>query len=326
MALCRKPWITPSQDIAPCGQCPECLTNRKQLWTNRNILESYSHEKSCFITLTYTDENLPKNHLGIPTLDKAHLQQFFKRLRSKYKAKIRYYAVGEYGTAGQRDINPHYHALLYGIGEDHSQTIQDSWRVSKGKGKTGEIQGFAYTGSITPQSISYVAGYVQKKTKYNKDMYEEFEIIPEFSNISNRPAIGANIIPILTQHLKNNPDYLTPYGDVPFSIHHGDRQLPLGTYIREKVREGLDLPHDIKTYVNEETGELIDKKIWHAKEDAKKAQKLEMQIMQENKAIHDPKLPKDATVSIKHYYQYKNQQSQKTFDIKQKLTQNNETL
>ena len=114
MALCSKPWITLSGDIAPCNKCPECLTNRKQLWTNRNILESYGHEKKSFVTLTYSDENIPRNSEGTPTLDKTHLQTFFKNLRSKVKNPIRYYACGEYGTSGARGINPHFHVLLYG--------------------------------------------------------------------------------------------------------------------------------------------------------------------------------------------------------------------
>ena len=263
MAICRSPWITPQGDIAPCNSCPECLTNRKQLWTNRNILESYGHAKKSFLTLTYSDENLPKNHLGINTLDKTHLQTFFKNLRSKLKSPIRYYAVGEYGTKGERGINPHYHVLLYGADQADEQKISDSWRLPAGRGKKGEPAGFTYVGDITAQSIAYVAGYVQKKTKYNKDMYDEFEIVPEYSTSSLRPAIGASAIPKFVELFKAKPEYLTEYGDVPYSINHGQRKLPLGEYLREKIREGLDLPHDIHTYMDEETGELTERKIWH---------------------------------------------------------------
>lgn len=326
MAICRKPYMPSARVFAPCGQCPECLTNRKQLWTNRNILESYSHEKQSFVTLTYDPENVPQNHKGIPTLVKDDIQRFFKNLRSKLPHKIRYYSVGEYGTSGERGINPHYHVLLYGLDETRADTIQDAWRAKAGRGKKGQILGFTKTGTVTHQSIAYVTGYVHKKTKYNKDMYEELEILPEFCTQSNRPAIGHNAIEKLVKLFKQSPDYLTAYGDVPYSIMHGSRSLPLGNYLREKIREGLDLPHDIEIYMDKETGEIIEKKIWHGKEEAKAQRDTELRLMQENKVNHDPKLSQDAQVSLSHYYQYKNQQAQKNFDAKQKLQYNSHSL
>jgi hypothetical protein len=319
MAVCRNPWITSHKDVAPCRKCPECLTNRKQLWTNRNILESYGHEKKSFITLTYNDENLPTNEIGHPTLVKDHLKTFFKNLRSRIEQPIRYYAVGEYGTSGGRGINPHFHVLLYGADQEETNEITDSWRLPAGRGKKGELCGFVYIGDITHQSIAYVAGYVQKKTKYNQDMYDEYEIEPEFSTMSNRPAIAAAAIPKFVELFKAKPDYLTEHGDVPYSVNHGSRALPLGDYLREKIREGLDLPHDIHTYIDDQTGELTERKIWHGKEEAKAQRYKEMQILQENEKVYDPKLPQDAKVSIKHYYAYKNEQSKKQFDARQKF-------
>lgn len=326
MAICRKPWITPTGDIAPCGQCPECLTNRKQLWTNRNILESYAHDKKCFVTLTYSDEHIPKNQKNIPTLKKEDVQRFVKSLRYNYDDTIRYYSVGEYGTAGTRGINPHYHLLLYGIDQEHAEIINHSWRKATKRGKQGEILGFTHVGDVTEQSIAYVAGYVQKKTKYNKDMYEEFDILPEFCTMSLKPTIGANVIPKLVELFEQQPEYLTQYGDVPYSINHGSRSLPLGNYIREQVRERLNLPHDTKTFMDTETGELTTRKIWHGKEEAKAQRKKEMQLLQENEVLPDKKLTKDAQASIKHFYDYQNEQSQKNFDAKQKFAYHSHTL
>lgn len=42
----------------PCGKCIPCLINRKRLWKHRLILESYCHDKSAFVTLTYNDDQL----------------------------------------------------------------------------------------------------------------------------------------------------------------------------------------------------------------------------------------------------------------------------
>jgi hypothetical protein len=326
MALCRSPWITLQGDIAPCHKCPECLTNRKQLWTNRNILESYFHEKKSFVTLTYEDQYLPKNELGNNTLDKTHLQTFFRNLRSRTETPIRYYAVGEYGTSGERGINPHYHVLLYGLDQEDEAIIADSWRLPAGRGKKGPLAGFTYVGDVTEKSIAYVAGYVQKKTQYNKDMYEQFEIIPEYSTMSSKPTIGASSIPKFVNLFTKYPEYLTEYGDVPYSVYHGDRSLPLGEYLREKIREGCDLPHDVEVWMDEQTGELTEKKIWHGKQEAKAQRAKEMQILQENKKVYDPKLPEGAQVSIKQYYAYKNEQSAKQFDARQRFVHNSHTL
>lgn len=328
MALCRNPWITYSQDIAPCGKCPECHTNHKQLWTNRNILESYGHVQKSFVTLTYDNYHMPFNSKGNPTLVKEHLQTFFKNLRSK-GYKVRYYAVGEYGTSGERGINPHYHILLYGAGKAQEEAISDSWRLPAGRGKRGELAGFCYIGDITEQSIGYVTGYVHKKTYKNKKLWDELGIVHEYPTMSLRPAIGSAAIPKLVDFFKKNPDYLTEYGDVPYSILHGSRSLPLGDYIREKIREGLNLSHDKELYYDEQTGEILEKKIWHGKEAAKAQKRAELQLLQENSPespAYDPKLPEGAQVSIKQFYSYKNSQRAKQFDVKQRLAYDSHKL
>jgi hypothetical protein len=51
-----------------------------------------------------------------------------------------------------------------------------------------------------------------------------------------------------------------------------------------------------------------------------------MQVMQENKAVYDPKLPEDAQVSIKQYYDYKNAQAKKQFDVRQRFKHNSHSL
>jgi hypothetical protein len=324
MADCRKPYITSQGIPARCGQCPECLTNRKQLWTHRIILESYAHEKSSFVTLTYCPERLPHNEHGVPMLVKRDLQLFIKKLRNRIPNKLRYYAVGEYGTSGERGINPHFHLCLFGVGEEDAHTVQESWTSETKKGKSGSPNGYTYTGALTPQSAAYVAGYVQKKNKYNKDMWDEHEIPHEFSCMSNRPAIGVNAVPLIAKVLEQYPEGLTATGDVPFSLMHGDRQLPLGKTLRDKIREEMDMDCTIETEYNPNTGEIInEKKIWHAKERQKDIYKQELSLMQEN-IQEDKKLPEDAKVSVTHLLRYQNQQKQKNFDSRQKLrkTQN----
>lgn len=72
-----------------------------------------SYEETAFLTLTYSDENLPQNS----SLRYEDVTLFIKKLRwhlskTPYKNNIQYYRVGEYGEQFTR---PHYHLILYGF-------------------------------------------------------------------------------------------------------------------------------------------------------------------------------------------------------------------
>lgn len=100
----------------PCGKCPECLERRRADWSLRLSYESRRHINSQFITLTYEDDHMVYGARS-PTLVKADLQLFFKRLRKRLiDSKLKYYAIGEYGTNTYR---PHYHIILFGLDHSH---------------------------------------------------------------------------------------------------------------------------------------------------------------------------------------------------------------
>lgn len=85
--------------LIPCGQCQPCLISRANSWACRAYLESKQYENNCFVTLTYNNENIPKNR----SLIKKDLQDFWKRLRKHLGGvKIRYLACGEYGPSTLR--------------------------------------------------------------------------------------------------------------------------------------------------------------------------------------------------------------------------------
>lgn len=90
-----------------CGQCLGCRLERKRSWAIRSMHEAQTHEKNCFLTLTYDDAHLPEDH----SLDVAHWQRFAKRLRKSH-GPFRFIHCGEYGDISLR---PHYHALLFGV-------------------------------------------------------------------------------------------------------------------------------------------------------------------------------------------------------------------
>lgn len=89
----------------PCGKCMACKISRTTDWTIRNCCEYAYHDTASFVTLTYNDDNLPKDF----SVHKRELQCFFDDLQHRFKAhdgrKIKYFACGEYG--GERN-RPHY--------------------------------------------------------------------------------------------------------------------------------------------------------------------------------------------------------------------------
>lgn len=150
----------------PCGRCIACRINRTSEWTLRLMLEQELWDNSAFITLTYDDEHLPVDE----ALHKEDLQRFFKRLRKDLdleNRKIKYFACGEYGDLKKR---PHYHAIVFGLGlsEHDRQLLKDNWRFCAPYLFERNMKG---VGTVTPDSMRYVTGYIQKK--YTGKLAEE---------------------------------------------------------------------------------------------------------------------------------------------------------
>lgn len=62
---------------------------------------------------------------------------------------------------------------------------------------------------------------------------------PEFSRKSLKPGLGAGMMPYIAQI----PFIMdTGSDDVPSSLRHGKKILPLGRYLKGKLREALNLP------------------------------------------------------------------------------------
>lgn len=63
----------------PCGSCLGCRLERARQWAMRCMDEASLHEDNSFITLTFSDANLPANR----SLDVSIFQKFMKRLRKE---------------------------------------------------------------------------------------------------------------------------------------------------------------------------------------------------------------------------------------------------
>ncbi|QCQ85017.1 replication initiator protein [Blackfly microvirus SF02] len=152
----------------PCGKCPPCLKRRTSGWSFRLRQEGRRCTSASFVTLTYDSAKLPEDSFTknkFLTLNKRHVQLFFKKLRFAHgQSQIKYYAVGEYGTKSWR---PHYHILLFNA---DLRLVQPAWEY-----------GAIHYGEITDASIGYCLKYMTKEGKIpqhqNDDRQKEFSLM-----------------------------------------------------------------------------------------------------------------------------------------------------
>jgi len=208
---CLKPVYLSKQDmVVPCGKCAFCAATRRSDWATRLEYEAKLHLVKKFITLTYANPHLKWEH-GSPQLVKSDLQKWFKRVR-KAGAKIRYYAVGEYGS---HTFRPHYHILLFG--EVSDELICKSWPF-----------GQVHIGMVTQASIMYCLGYIT-----NKSWKHLHKRVPPFSLMSRKPGLGANYLTdaMIRWHRSGKKNYVLADG--------ARRHLP--RYYKVKIFSKIDL-------------------------------------------------------------------------------------
>lgn len=161
--------------------------------------EASLHEDNCFLTLTYSDENLPRNG----SLDRSAMPRFFKRLRRR-GVRCRYYQCGEYGEENGR---PHYHAAVFGFGfPDRTVWTRSGGNPLFRSALLEEVWplGHATIGALTFESAAYVARYVTKKvtgaraeehySRVDPETGEVYQLEPEHATMSRNPGIGAGWI------------------------------------------------------------------------------------------------------------------------------------
>lgn len=212
------------------------------------MLEKNLHAECCFITLTYEDGHLPISATGYPTLVPLHLRHWLGRLRAAIAPlKIRYYAVGEYGDLTFR---PHYHAAVFGMPMCLEGRTKKDVRTNRPLAeKCCAVCRLVYQtwgkgdvdlGELNTESAQYVAQYTTKKmTNKNDERLDGRH--PEFARMSLKPGIGADFMHEIGSTLLEF-DLAEKQGDVPSSLRHGTRIMPLGRYLRGKLREtqGMD--------------------------------------------------------------------------------------
>lgn len=200
----------------PCGRCPACRRRKQNEWAFRIMEEVKYCKLSAFITLTYSDENLPISDLGIATLCPDHLSTFNKNLRydlsypdPNHPDKVlsyRFFACGEYGDQFER---PHMHLMIFYNGPfDHDQIkayVESRW-----------IHGFIdYEVGVTAGRAKYIAKYSMKQVGFD---YED--AVPPFARMSRRPGIGKKFLDMLdySKFRKLQQWHVHDYQGTPYTL------------------------------------------------------------------------------------------------------------
>ena len=176
----------------PCGQCLGCRLDWAADWALRCEKEAKCWPHNSFVTLTYTDDELPIGATTRSTVSKREFQLFMKRLRKELDDQvIRFFASGEYGEKNDR---AHYHALLFNC--HFPDRVR--WRESRGhtlyRSPTLERLwpfGFSTIGEVNFQTANYVARYVVKKLRGSLAQQQYADREPPFVLMSRNPGIGA---------------------------------------------------------------------------------------------------------------------------------------
>lgn len=186
--------------FVPCMKCNFCLQNKRNEWAFRIKYESKRAKTADFLTLTYDNAELPLADMKAneysateslyAVLVKADLARFMKSMKRKQDRwikshpeyllkpnewKIKYYAVGEYGTKRNR---PHYHAIMFNLLPQMLENIADVWPY-----------GIVHRGDVNADTIGYTAKYVidrKKDENYNDPRPRPFALISK--------GIGENYI------------------------------------------------------------------------------------------------------------------------------------
>lgn len=158
-----------------CRKCWQCLKQKSQDWVGRCIAESRTASASRFVTLTYGGGD----HPAAQFLTYEHVQRWLVEVRRK--AKVRYLAVGEYGSEKGR---AHWHVLLF-----YESGKVPQVEMNKRINHKMWPHGFSQWEEVSTQAIRYCVKYVQKD-KGALEKQAKFAL-------SKRPALGAKYFEML---------------------------------------------------------------------------------------------------------------------------------
>lgn len=210
----------PKELFVPCGRCAVCKTSDASSWRARLCEEMDVSVSAIFITLTYSDENLPYEEVSIsdeddiivPSFSKRDIQLFLKRLRESVRGTytpmydtgkaLRYFIVSEYGPT---TLRPHYHGILFNLCmpfKDRSVSHKKVTELIRECWDLGNVR----VDIVNDNRIAYVTKYMSCVCGNPDAQY-----LPKpFRLMSRMPGIGASYFD-KEQRIKWHKDNLAKY-------------------------------------------------------------------------------------------------------------------
>jgi len=214
----------PAKIPVPCGKCPDCLQRRAAEWCFRIEQQDKVSDTSCFITLTYNTDYVPISPKGFMSLDKVAFPVFIRALRKLLPrpSKLKYYAVGEYGSLRRR---PHYHAILFNLPDIvWSQDMDGNDIGYSGLADACWKFGVIDIRRCNPDTIGYTCKYLHKGKTVpahpNDDRVKEFSLMSK--------GLGANYLS------KDVIRYHSQRPDAVYVVSNGYKKA-MPRYYRQRV-------------------------------------------------------------------------------------------
>lgn len=239
--MCRRPFIKDGAAFG-CGQCDPCRANRRRIWSARILMEAKSYSDNCFVTLTYEDQYLTRLEDGRANLVPRDLELWLKRFRDRVKpTRFRFFGAGEYGEESWR---PHFHLAVFNwpVCVYGKSRYVDEWNRPWKKDCCPQCdiirdtwdRGLVQNAELNDKTAQYICGYVTKK------MTDEGHpalkgLHPEFPRMSK--GLGKDFMWEYASTLLEYPEHIDRRGDVPSTVMVGDRQWPIGTYLKRNLRK-----------------------------------------------------------------------------------------
>lgn len=231
---CKHPIEKRPGQFVPCGCCVACRINETTDWSIRALYELHDFDNASFVTLTYNEENYPKDCSVHKEVLADWWDSFQHTVKREKGFSPRIFSCGEYGS---RTGRAHYHAILYGLNPDpfdknniDRRLIANSWKYCNKE--MFDWNRFEFNKNAinfcNRETIQYVAGYIQKKLKsyQAKEAYEKNGLQAPFKLASKK--LGLNFALEQKDIIRENN----------FCVYNGFR-VRVPRYFREKLNMTL---------------------------------------------------------------------------------------
>lgn len=234
---------------------------RYDLSTRIYLEQSVCRKTGFFVTLTYDDEHIPYNDMGLVAFDKVHIQRFINSLRKRFErmgyGDIRYFLTCEFGDSKDLEYykqkylstsgRSHYHAILL-CSQNIPLTVMRDVIHSLWKYGRSDV------GRSSIKSIQYATSYALKDEEYLYKVYEKGDPCKPFRLFSRNPGLGSPAIPWLESYIYNDGDNLRT------RIPVGKAQRGIPRYFRDRLDEsiGADLTSLTLQWLADSQDEMAD--------------------------------------------------------------------